>query len=78
MIAEQVTTEHDVLPEDMGLGGISLSEPTADISLAATPEVLINGDKLFHVQSYDIGGGQRRYDGIWKPGNDGRPVVCGR
>ncbi|MCU0353037.1 MAG: serine hydrolase [Cytophagales bacterium] len=44
---------------------------------AATPQVLINGDKLIHVQSYDIGGGQRRYDGIWAPGNDGRPVVYG-
>jgi CubicO group peptidase (beta-lactamase class C family) len=41
------------------------------------PQVLIDGDKLFHVQSYDIGGGQRRYDGIWQPGSDGRPVVYG-
>src|SRR5918992_97482 len=73
---EEVTSEQ-VMPEDMGLGGVDSAETLADVSPMATPEVLISGDKLFHVQSYDIGGGQRRYDGIWMPGNDGRPVVYG-
>jgi hypothetical protein len=36
-----------------------------------------SGYKLFHQQSYDIGGGQIRYDGIWAPANDGRPIVWG-
>lgn len=77
MVAEQVTGE------DLNLETLSFLNRNADEeslvgnAAAAAPEVLINGDKLFHVQSYDIGGGQRRYDGIWKPGNDGRPVVYG-
>ena len=35
------------------------------------------GYKLTEQQSYDIGGGERRYDGIWTPASDGRPVVWG-
>ncbi|CCH52673.1 LamG domain protein jellyroll fold domain protein [Fibrisoma limi BUZ 3] len=76
MITEEVKPDQGLL-EDMGLGGLALTKVNEDASLSVASEVLINGDKLFHVQSYDIGGGQRRYDGIWKPGNDGRPVVYG-
>ena len=35
------------------------------------------GYRLAHQHSYDIGGGNRRYDAIWEPGTDGRPVVWG-
>ncbi|MBO0931788.1 serine hydrolase [Fibrella aquatilis] len=78
MTVDQVTSEQ-ILPDHMGLGGLAPTKAKANNGLAAAadPEVLINGDKLFHIQSYDIGGGQRRYDGIWSPGNDGRPVVYG-
>jgi len=63
----------DQIDHDSAVNQVSVKQ----LNQAAAPEVLINGDKLVHVQSYDIGGGQRRYDGIWMPGNDGRPVVWG-
>jgi C1A family cysteine protease len=40
-------------------------------------ECYSNGYRLMHQQQYDIGGGQIRYDGIWAPGDDGRPIVWG-
>ena len=40
-------------------------------------ECYAQGYRLTHQQRYDIGGGQIRYDGIWTPGNDGRPIVWG-
>ena len=40
-------------------------------------EFYSKGYRLMHQQRYDIGGGQIRYDGIWVPGNDGRPIVWG-
>jgi murein DD-endopeptidase MepM/ murein hydrolase activator NlpD len=35
------------------------------------------GFRLAHQTSYDIGGGERRYDGIWNQGGDDRPIVWG-
>ncbi len=40
-------------------------------------DLYAKGYRLAQQQAYDIGGGQLRYDGIWMPGNDGRPVVWG-
>lgn len=40
-------------------------------------ECYSQGYRLMHQQRYDIGDGQIRYDGIWVPGNDGRPIVWG-
>ena len=40
-------------------------------------ECYSNGYRLMHQQRYDIGNGQIRYDGIWTPGNDGRPIIWG-
>ena len=51
-----MTTE-SVLREDMGLGGSSVADATLQASVTENPQVLLTGDKLFHLQSYDIGGG---------------------
>jgi hypothetical protein len=35
------------------------------------------GFRLDHQDSYDIGGGERRYDGIWNQGRADQPIVWG-
>ncbi|MBD0254364.1 MAG: serine hydrolase [Cytophagales bacterium] len=69
--------KQEVMREEARLNGLVADAASQAVELTTTPEVLINGYKLSHLQCYDLGGGQWRYDGIWMPANDGRPVVYG-
>ncbi|WP_437313097.1 hypothetical protein [Sorangium sp. So ce385] len=40
-------------------------------------ECFNSGFRMSHMHSYEIAPGERRYDAIWTPGNDGRPIVWG-